>query len=235
MSIEPQEPDISSDPLSHVRNRIICGDILDTMQTIPDASVDLVVTSPPYNLRNSSGNGMKDGRGGKWSGAELINGYAGYNDNMPHEQYVQWQRQCLAEMVRVIPDDGAIFYNHKWRVQRGLLQDRQDIVAGFPVRQIIIWQRKGGINFNPGSSDAAFCHATATSILDVLGEQSVGKVISTWDDLGVKGCLNAERSLVVAEFTKLRANLAAMGTHKSELEDNMVFTAFVQEFERRLG
>ncbi|NLF83572.1 MAG: site-specific DNA-methyltransferase, partial [Candidatus Gastranaerophilales bacterium] len=37
-----------------------------------------------------------------------------------------------------------------WRVQDGLLQDRQDIVSGFPVRQIIIWKRKGGINFNPG-------------------------------------------------------------------------------------
>jgi modification methylase len=31
-----------------------------------------------------------------------------------------------------------------------LLQDRRDIIEGFPVRQIIIWQRKGGINFNPG-------------------------------------------------------------------------------------
>jgi len=35
-------------------------------------------------------------------------------------------------------------------VQDGILQDRQDIVSGFPVRQIIIWKRKGGINFNPG-------------------------------------------------------------------------------------
>ena len=31
-----------------------------------------------------------------------------------------------------------------------MLQDRAEIVAGFPVRQIIIWKRKGGINFNPG-------------------------------------------------------------------------------------
>ena len=53
-------------------------------------------------------------------------------------------------MLRLIPEDGAIFYNHKWRVQGGLLQDRQDIVSGFPVRQIIIWRRKGGLNFNPG-------------------------------------------------------------------------------------
>ena len=52
--------------------------------------------------------------------------------------------------MRVLSEDGAIFYNHKWRVQGGLLQDRADIVDGFPVRQIIIWQRNGGINFNPG-------------------------------------------------------------------------------------
>ena len=53
-------------------------------------------------------------------------------------------------MMRVLQDDGAIFYNHKWRVQNGLLQDPQDIVEGFPIRQIIIWQRNGGINFNAG-------------------------------------------------------------------------------------
>ncbi len=129
---------------------IICGDAIDVMRCIPDESIGLVLTSPPYNLLNSSGNGMKDGRGGKWSSAGLLNGYANYNDNMPQDEYVTWQRNCLAEMFRVIRDDGAIFYNHKWRVQKGLLQDRQDIVSGFPVRQVIIWQRKGGINFNPG-------------------------------------------------------------------------------------
>lgn len=131
-------------------NKNICGDCLDIMRQMPDGSVDIIVTSPPYNLKNSTGNGMKDGRGGKWSNASLINGYANYDDCMPHDKYVEWQRNCLTEMMRLIPDDGAIFYNHKWRVQNGLLQDRQDIVSGFPVRQIIIWRRKGGINFNAG-------------------------------------------------------------------------------------
>jgi len=131
-------------------DKFICGNTVDVMKQIPDQSVDLVVTSPPYNLKNSTGNGMKDGRGGKWSNAALVNGYSNYNDNMPHDAYVAWQRDCLAEMLRIIPEDGAIFYNHKWRVQASLLQDRHDIVSGFPVRQIIIWKRKGGINFNPG-------------------------------------------------------------------------------------
>ncbi len=131
-------------------NKIITGDALKVMKDMPTASVDLVVTSPPYNLKNSTGNGMKDGRGGKWSKAALLNGYANYDDNMPHDLYAKWQRESLEEMMRLLKDDGAIFYNHKWRVQDGLLQDRQDIVNGLPVRQIIIWRRKGGINFNKG-------------------------------------------------------------------------------------
>lgn len=131
-------------------NKNICGDAIAVMKQIPDKSIDLVVTSPPYNLKNSTGNGMKDGRGGKWSRAALMNGYEEHHDNMPHDEYVAWQRACLEEMLRIVKDDGAIFYNHKWRVQGGLLQDRHDIVDGFPVRQVIIWKRKGGINFNPG-------------------------------------------------------------------------------------
>jgi site-specific DNA-methyltransferase (adenine-specific) len=131
-------------------NQVTEGDALAVMQQLPDESVDLIVTSPPYNLKNSTGNGMKDGRGGKWANAALVNGYSHYDDNMPHEAYADWQHQCLKEMYRLLRSDGAIFYNHKWRVQAGLLQDRQDIIRDLPVRQIIIWKRKGGINFNPG-------------------------------------------------------------------------------------
>ena len=36
------------------------------------------------------------------------------------------------------------------RIISGVMQDRHEIVEGFPVRQIIIWKRSGGINFNPG-------------------------------------------------------------------------------------
>lgn len=133
-----------------IMDRILCGDCIELMNEMPAKSVGVIVTSPPYNLRNSTGNGMKDGRGGKWRNAQLLSGYETHEDNMPHEEYVAWQRNCLTAMMRVLRDDGAIFYNHKWRVQAGLLQDRNDIVDGFPVRQIIIWKRDGGINFNPG-------------------------------------------------------------------------------------
>jgi len=137
-------------PLKPWLNRIYQGDCLQIMRTIPAESVDLIVTSPPYNIKNSTGNGLKCGKGGKWANAALIQGYADHHDNMPHTDYVAWQRDCLHAMMSLLKETGAIFYNHKWRVQNGLLQDRQDIVAGFPVRQIIIWKRNGGINFNRG-------------------------------------------------------------------------------------
>jgi len=132
-------------------DRIICGDCLTVMKSMPSESIDLIVTSPPYNLKNSTGNGMKaNTKSGKWAGAALQNGYSHHDDCMPHEKYVKWQNDCLLEMFRLLKNTGAIFYNHKRRVQNGLIQDRDDILTGLPVRQIIIWKRKGGINFNPG-------------------------------------------------------------------------------------
>ena len=130
--------------------KVHTGDCVELMDKMPVGSIDLIVTSPPYNIKNSTGNGLKNGRGGKWPKAELIKGYAAHDDAMPHDEYVDWQRRCLSAMLRVLREDGAIFYNHKWRIQGGLLQDRADILNGFPVRQIIIWQRSGGFNFNPG-------------------------------------------------------------------------------------
>ena len=129
---------------------ILQGDALTRLKDLPDESVDLVVTSPPYNIRNSVWNGFTGTNSRKWKNSQLSQGYGPYDDCLPHEEYVAWQRTCLTAMCRVLKETGAIFYNHKWRVQNGLLQNRQDIVEGFPVRQIIIWQRSGGFNFNPG-------------------------------------------------------------------------------------
>ncbi|MEQ1689265.1 MAG: site-specific DNA-methyltransferase [Sphingopyxis sp.] len=144
-------PDTPLHPMGNApRGTIHCGDAVAVMRGMVAESIKAVVTSPPYNIKNSTGNGLKDGRGGKWKNAALIDAYDSYDDALNHDDYVAWQRECLSEMMRLLRPDGAIFYNHKWRVQGGLLQDRHDIVSGFPVRQIIIWQRSGGINFNAG-------------------------------------------------------------------------------------
>ena len=132
-------------------NKIIHGDCLEVMKAMPDNSVDIVITSPPYNLLNSTGNGLKlNTHTGKWKNASIKNGYEEHEDNMPYNEYVEWQKKCVAEMYRLIKPDGAIFYNNKNRVQAGLLQDRGEIVRELPLRQIITWKRSGAINFNAG-------------------------------------------------------------------------------------
>jgi len=137
--------------IDKVKNKIIQGDCLEIMKALPDKSIDIIITSPPYNLLNSTGNGLKKNtKCGKWKNASIKNGYKDYDDNMPYDEYIIWQKQCVAEMYRLIKDDGAIFYNNKNRVQAGLLQDRGEIVKGFPLRQIITWKRSGAINFNAG-------------------------------------------------------------------------------------
>jgi site-specific DNA-methyltransferase (adenine-specific) len=134
-SVPPRDNSLPGDWLNSIHQ----GDCLQVLAQLPDESIDLVVTSPPYNLRNSTGNGSR-----AWPG------YDGYTDDLPHEEYVAWQRQCIDEMLRVLKPTGAIFYNHTWRVQDGRFQGRADILDGFPLRQVIIWHQAGSVNRNPG-------------------------------------------------------------------------------------
>ena len=132
-------------------DNIVHGDCLEVMRALPDKCIDVIITSPPYNLLNSTGNGLKiNTKTGKWKNAAIKEGYNDYTDNMPYVDYIAWQKECVGEMVRIIKDDGAIFYNNKNRVQNGLIQDRGEIVREFPLRQIITWKRKGAIDFNAG-------------------------------------------------------------------------------------
>lgn len=142
------------------------GDCLEVLPSI--GSVDLVFTSPPYNLGNTSGGGFpkekmgnysqsagmrQRGGQGKWSKAGaaggLADGYGLHSDDMPHADYVMWQKRVLAECWSHLSDDGAIFYNHKPRVLNGLLVTPFEYNPDLPVRQVVIWARAGGINFSP--------------------------------------------------------------------------------------
>lgn len=128
---------------------IIHGDCLTEMMKMADGSVDLFMVSPPYNLGESSGGGLKGSKGGgKWKNAKLADGYDGYDDAMPYGDYVAWQKAFLTECWRLIPEDGAIFYQHKNRVQDGLLRTPHNLNPGLPIRQIIIWDRGSSHNFN---------------------------------------------------------------------------------------
>lgn len=68
-------------------DKLICGNVLDVLPKIPDESVDLIITSPPYNC------GIP---------------YDSWHDDMKWHDYLQWCRQWLAECFRVLKADGRI-------------------------------------------------------------------------------------------------------------------------------
>jgi site-specific DNA-methyltransferase (adenine-specific) len=137
-----------------------CGDALVEMATLEAGSVDLVFTSPPYNLGGKPwphlghwkpGDGSAGGKS-KWrNGSDACGGvqYGTHQDDMPHEEYVAWQKRVLAECWRLLSDEGVIFYNHKPRVIGAKLWLPLELNPDLPLRQIIIWARSGGMNFNP--------------------------------------------------------------------------------------
>jgi len=127
---------------------LFCGDCLSIMRQLPNEIADVIITSPPYNLGTTSGGGFPTKRTGKWSGGNLAKGYGKYNDALPTEEYRVWQKEFLKESWRIINDQGAIFYNHKPRIQSGIVELPTEWNPDLPLRQIIIWKRKGGINFS---------------------------------------------------------------------------------------
>jgi site-specific DNA-methyltransferase (adenine-specific) len=71
-------------------SKIIHGDCLDLMQTMPENCIDLIVTSPPYNIGKP---------------------YSGYNDSLDFADYHQWLRKMCHAMYRVIKPNSNIFVN----------------------------------------------------------------------------------------------------------------------------
>lgn len=148
--------------------RLFLADCLDVLPQLEAGSVDCVITSPKYNLGNTTGGGFPPvghydpaggyggrGGGGKWRRASMAGGIGhgyseGDDDNMPHDEYVDWQKTFLVAAWNTLSDDGAIFYNHKPRVMAGrVVTPLEYVPAELPVRQIVIWARAGGINFSP--------------------------------------------------------------------------------------
>ena len=159
---------------------LYCGDCRDVLPLLEP--VDLVLTSPPYNLGTTTGGGFvtspnweakkterlaeavrghypadarlnQRGGAGKWSGGALAKGYGVHGDAMPHERYVEWQKETLRVLWGLLTPTGAIYYNHKARVLDGLLVTPVEEyvpreLRSF-VRQEVIWARAGGINFSP--------------------------------------------------------------------------------------
>jgi site-specific DNA-methyltransferase (adenine-specific) len=66
------------------------GDCLDVIKIIPDGSIDIVMTSPPYNCGTA---------------------YNSYADNLEFNQYLDWMESLGNELFRVMKADASFFLN----------------------------------------------------------------------------------------------------------------------------
>lgn len=78
---------------------------IDTMSRMEDDSVDLVITSPPYNMNLRIRNGKYCSR---QITKEFSTKYSGFADNMPIDEFHDFHLGVLKELLRVSP---IVFYN----------------------------------------------------------------------------------------------------------------------------
>ena len=87
------------------KNTIFNQDCLKTMKRMEDSSIDLVVTSPPYNMNLRISNGKYHSR---QVTKELTTKYSDFSDNLPIEEFYKLHLQILKELIRV---SDLVFYN----------------------------------------------------------------------------------------------------------------------------
>ena len=119
-------------------------DCLEWMRGMEDNSVDAIVTSPPYNF----GLRIHTGKYTKWTKGETF-GYSGLpanrydnrmSDALAMEDYFDWQRDCIAEMLRI--SKGIVFYNIM--MITGNKPAFLRLLAHFAdnIRDILIWDKQ---------------------------------------------------------------------------------------------
>jgi len=128
------------------------GDCREILKTIPDKSIDFVVTSPPYNIG-------KD--------------YEVYKDNISHEEYLEFMNTVIKELYRIVVDDGRIAFNvpHVTKDIRELRGNKSFPIVDFlnlffknefNIREIITWFKSSDENHFSGGSTAwgSWCSAS---------------------------------------------------------------------------
>ncbi len=94
---------------------LLHGDCLELMKDIPDKSVDLILTDPPYNIGKA-----------KW-------------DKIPN--YIEWCGKWLKECERVLKDNGSFYFWHNDMPQIAQLMEWLRANTGFVFNSFIVWDK----------------------------------------------------------------------------------------------
>ena len=120
-----------------------CSEILPQLKT---NSIEVCVTSPPYNLHLAGSEVSKSDTAQAWN-KKYENWY---HDTMPEWEYQGWQQSVVHELVRICKS--SVFYNHKiryaWNARNKMrnptnVYHPMDWLNKFPIWCEIIWDRCG--------------------------------------------------------------------------------------------
>lgn len=108
-------------------NKIYLGDAYELIKQIPDNSIDLIITSPPYNLGNNHHTGNKR--------------FNPYDDDLPENEYQIMQVNMLNECFRILKPNGSMFYNHKNRIRDGIQITPYEWIlkTKLTIKQELVW------------------------------------------------------------------------------------------------
>jgi DNA modification methylase len=130
----------------------------DARGLIPESGIDIVFTSPPYNkgLRGDHRNGWVGKLNTSARIARFGDGYGATSDMLPWDEYFELMHSVLGAAWAATNEAGAMWVNHKPRVWLGgFWSPLQVLPAAIRLRQIVIWNRGGGID----CSDRGFASA----------------------------------------------------------------------------
>ena len=119
-------------------NEIYVESCLDTMKRMPDDSVDLVVTSPPYNMNLRINKGKYCSR---QIVKEISTKYEDFADNLPIDEFYDFHKQVLTELLRV---SNLVFYNIQ--IVTGSKRAFFQLIGDFSenLKEIIVWDKGHG-------------------------------------------------------------------------------------------
>jgi site-specific DNA-methyltransferase (adenine-specific) len=105
-------------------NKVICGDCLEVMKDIPDKSIDLVITDPPYGINYQSNMRVMSDKFDKLAGDNDLSRLIAYD-----EIYRVLKNDCVA----------IIFCSFK-----NYAEDYKKLEEKFSIKNTIIWDKGGG-------------------------------------------------------------------------------------------
>lgn len=129
-------------------NKIYNIDVMEGLKLLDNNSIDLIITSPPYNKAGFNGIAKRT-KHCIWNKTIDYGGDVNV-DNMNESDYEQWQINILNECFRVLKNDGSMFYNHKLRIKKNKASFPLEWIneSKFIFRQLITWDRSSSVNLD---------------------------------------------------------------------------------------